>query len=167
MIFLKNYTSEVPVHITIGRIEALLIRCGVSGIMKEYKGTSGKMVALTFKIDLDGQKPCTIRLPADEEAALTALWAQYANGAKLSPDGQAVWGAPNKRKKREDFRQQAERTAWKLMQDWVEVQLSLIQMKQADFMQVFLPYVWDGERTFYQALRSSGFKGLLADKSSS
>jgi hypothetical protein len=52
------------------------------------------------------------------------------------------------------------------MQDWVEVQMSMIQTKQADFIQVFLPYVWDEQRkqTFYQALKSSGFKALLPEK---
>jgi hypothetical protein len=50
---------------------------------------------------------------------------------------------------------QSERTAWKLIQDWVEVQLSMISLKQADFVQVFLPYVWNGQRTYYQALKES------------
>jgi hypothetical protein len=42
--------------------------------------------------------------------------------------------------------------------------MSMIQMKQADFRQVFLPYVWDGERTYYQALKESGFRALLPEK---
>ncbi len=47
------------------------------------------------------------------------------------------------------------------MQDWLEVQLSMIAMRQADFVQVFLPYVWDGQRTYYQALKDSGFRAML------
>ena len=38
--------------------------------------------------------------------------------------------------------------------------MSLIQMKQAEWMQVFLPYVWDGRQTFYDRLKGEGFKGL-------
>jgi hypothetical protein len=60
------------------------------------------------------------------------------------------------------LRDQATRTAWKLVQDWVEVQMSLIEMQQAEFLQVFLPYVWDGKKTFYSALKDQGFKMLTA-----
>ena len=37
----------------------------------------------------------------------------------------------------------------------------MIQTRQADFIQVFLPYVWDGKRDYYTALKDQGFKGLL------
>jgi hypothetical protein len=37
-------------------------------------------------------------------------------------------------------------------------------MRQAEFLQVFLPYVWDGKRTFYSVLKSKGFK-MLTDGS--
>lgn len=53
--FLKNYTSNVPVSQTIYRIEQVLIRCGVSGITKEY-GPQQDMAAIHFHIKLaDGQ----------------------------------------------------------------------------------------------------------------
>jgi hypothetical protein len=63
-----------------------------------------------------------------------------------------------------DFAEQASRTAWKIVQDWIEVQMSMIQMKQADTLQVFLPYVYDGKRTFYQVLQQNNFRGLLPEK---
>jgi hypothetical protein len=66
---------------------------------------------------------------------------------------------------KEDFLEQAERTAWKIQQDWVQVQMSLIKLKQADMLQVFMAYVWDGEQTFYERLKGRGFK-QLAEKSS-
>lgn len=50
------------------------------------------------------------------------------------------------------------------MQDWVEVQMSMIQMQQANFREVFLPYLWDGKRSFYQMVEESGFAGLLPEK---
>lgn len=161
--FLKNYTSEVPVSQTIYRIEQVLIRCGASAIAKEYAGTNGKIVAITFKIETPSA-PLTIRLPADEERALDALWLDYA-GTDIAPDGQRLSYGSRKTKARKDFIDQAERTAWKIVQDWVEVQMSMIQLKQADTLQVFLPYVYDGKRTYYQALKESSFKGLLPEKS--
>jgi hypothetical protein len=160
--FLKNYTSNVPVSQTIHRIEQVLIKCGVSGIMKEFTGVNGEVVAITFQIEGPSRK-ITIRLPADKEKALDALWLDYADGDKLSADGNSLcWSRKNK--KRSDFVEQAERTAWKIVQDWVEVQMSMIQMKQADTLQVFLPYVYDGRRTYYQAIKESGFRGMLPEK---
>lgn len=162
--FLKNYTSNVPVSQTIYRIEQVLIKCGVSGIMKEYTGVTGEISAITFQIESPGGK-ITIRLPADKEKALDALWLDYVDGDKLNPKGDAVeaWNS-RKKKRRADFAEQAARTAWKIVQDWIEVQMSMIQMKQADTLQVFLPYVFDGKRTYYQALQESNFRGLLPEK---
>lgn len=153
--FLKNYTSSVPVSVTIGRIESILIRCGVQGITKEY-GPQGETSALTFHIN-QGESRIAIRLPASRDDALNALWADY---CEKHP---SEWKRRNKRK---DFAEQAERTAWKLMQDWIGVQMSLIQMKQADTLQVFMPFVWDGRRTFYQAIKDDGYKALLPETNS-
>lgn len=161
--FLKNYTSNVPVSTTLARIEHVLIRCGVSKISKDYANVAGKIVAVTFCISL-AERDVHIRLPVDEEKALTALWLNYANGDKLSNDGRSLQYNSYKKKVREDFRVQAERTAWRIMQDWIEVQLSMIQMKQADALEVFLPYAWDGKRTFYQSIKDSKFAGLLPEK---
>ena len=167
--FLKNYTSEVPVSQTIYRIEQVLIKCGVSGIMKEYIGTSGEIGAISFQIEAPAGK-ITIRLPADKVKALDALWLDYVGGDKLNEKGDAIdrWATGSQKKKRkQDFAEQAARTAWKIVQDWIEVQMSMIQLKQADTLQVFLPYVYDGRRTYYEALRESKFAGLLPEKGSS
>lgn len=162
--FLKNYTSEVPVSQTIYRIEQVLIKCGVSGIMKEYTGTNGEISAITFQIEAPAGK-ITIRLPADKDRALDALWLDYVDGDKLNAKGDAVdYYGSRKKKRRSDFAEQSARTAWKIVQDWIEVQMSMIQMKQADTLQVFLPYVFDGRRTYYQMLQESNFKGLLPEK---
>lgn len=159
--FLKNYTSNVPVSQTIARIEKVLIQCGVSGIMKEY-GLNQKVVAVTFQIGRNGEKQ-TIRLPADEAKAWDALWRDYA-GSDITADGKSVIWSSRKSKRPQDFAEQAERTAWKIVQDWVEVQMSMIQLQQADMLQVFLPYIYDGRRTYYQALKESNFAGLLQEK---
>jgi hypothetical protein len=58
------------------------------------------------------------------------------------------------------LREQSGRTAWKLMQDWVEVQLSLIAMQQAEFIQVFLPYVWVGKQTFFDRIKNDNYLAL-------
>lgn len=143
---LKNYTSSVPVNKTISRIEQLLASAGACGISKDY--ASNKLTALNFRIVLPTSKEISIRLPANVEAVYDSL-----EKAIKKPRKGTL----------ENLKAQAERTAWKLMQDWVEVQMSLIQMQQADFMQVFLPYVWDGRQTFYHALKEKNFLALPAE----
>ncbi len=162
--FLKNYTSNVPVSQTIYRIEQVLIRCGVTGITKDY-GPNGEVIAIAFHIKLEEHlPPVTIRLPADKEKAMDALWLDYVGEDKLDEKGRFANWQCRKKKKRSDFAQQAERTAWKIIQDWIEVQMSMIQMKQAEVREVFLPYVWDGKRTFFTALKESGFKAMLPER---
>ena len=147
MIFLKNYTSNVPVSRTISRIEEVLARCGASHIAKEY-GDGGVVVALQFMIASAG-KNIVIKLPANPEKVFQALKAQVSkprNGTM------------------QRIREQSAKTAWKLQQDWVEVQLSMIEMGQAEMLQVFLPYVFNGRQTYYEVLSERGFKGLLPEK---
>lgn len=158
--FLKNYTSDVPVPTTILRIESTLIKCGVKGIEKEYEADA-RVLALTFTIEIEDGKPMRVRLPVREEQVLQALWLEYVNGDTMTNDGQAIEWPRNKKKIREDFREQAQRTAWRIMQDWVEVQMSLIVMKQCDVREVFMPYIIVGRnQTLFESVRDSGYKLL-------
>lgn len=158
--FLKNYTSNVPVSQTIYKIEQVLIRCGVTGITKEY-GTNSEITAIRFHIPIKN-KEVTIRLPADAEKAQDALWRDYA-GEDITPDGTTIkWGC-KKKLRRTSFREQGQRTAWKIIQDWIEVQMSMIQMQQADTVEVFMPYIWDGQSTVYQRIKEGGYRALLPE----
>ena len=140
---IKNYTSSVPVERTISRIEQVLAGAGASGIIKDYD--AGKLVALSFKVTLPTGRVAEVRLPANHEAVYQSLRKEILRPRRGTLD---------------KLREQSLRTSWKLMQDWVEVQISLIKMQQVDFMQVFLPYVWDGRRTFYAALKEQNYLAL-------
>jgi hypothetical protein len=141
---MKNYTSSVPVETTIARIEKILAKFGVVGVAKSYK--KGEVDSLCFTVqEPTTGKGITIHLPAKVEAVKKILKEEV------------------RRPRTETYRrieEQAARTAWKIIQDWVEVQLSLIEMGQAETLQVFLPYVWDGNKTFFEAIKGNGFKML-------
>lgn len=143
---LKNYTSSTPAHTTISFIEAYLAQCGVTGISKQYE--NGLPVALFFHIELSPAERFTVRLPAKVDEVQDFFWKEY------------VASTRRPRKTKEDFREQALRTAWKIQQDWVQVQMSLIKLKQVDFLQVFMGFLWDGKQSFYQTLQASKFKAL-------
>lgn len=142
---LKNYTCGIPASTTISYIEAYLAQCGVTGISKAYD--NGIPVAIFFHVDFPPNK-YTIRLPAKVAEVQESLWKDY------------VASTTRPRKKKEDFADQAARTAWKIQQDWVQVQMSLIKLKQADFRELFMAFLWDGKQSYYQSLASGGFKQL-------
>ena len=139
---LKNYTSSVPVALTIARIESVLAQVGAKAIGKNYQ--DGRVVSITFQLSMNG-KDHLVRLPADPEAVCRSM----IDKVKKPRNGTL-----------KRIEEQSERTAWKLQQDWLEVELSLMKLKQKEPLQAFLPYIWDGEQTFYERLKGSGFKQL-------
>ena len=147
---IKNYTSSIPVENTIWKIEQALIRAGAIGIAKQY-GPTGKIQCLVFHLPFDPQKlPVTVKLPANVDKIKEIFWKEYCS--KRSHRGT---------KTDADFQEQAERTAWKLQLDWVEVQLALIQMRQLSKVQAFMAYAWDGQRTLYERIEADKFTALL------
>jgi hypothetical protein len=142
---LKNYTSNTPAHQTIAYIEAYLAECGVNGVTKQYENKTP--IALFFHIEIADQK-YTIRLPAKVSEVQEWLWRQYCSSVR------------HPRKQKTDFEEQAARTAWAIQRDWVQVQMSLIKLKQVEFLEVFMGFLWDGKQSYYSALRASGYKAL-------
>lgn len=143
---LKNYTSTVPASTSISRIEKMLVDIGAKNINKQYQ--NGKLTSLTFLIDVAGQT-MIFKLPAKVEVIFKLFWDQV----KRPQAGT-----------REKTYQQAERTAWKLLHDWIEIQCSMIHLEQVEFIEIFLPYAYnpESETTFFEQLKQGNFKLLNA-----
>ncbi len=148
---LKNYTSEIPAITSMGRIEQYLVQAGATDISKKYQDQV--CVAIRFRMLHKTEKfPAGIamffQLPAKVDACFKVLFAEVKRP---------------KADTRQRIMQQAERTAWKIISDWVQVQLSMIQLEQAELLQVFLPYAFDQatEQTYYEKLKETQFKALL------
>lgn len=141
---IKNYTSTVPVERTVARIESLLASFGVKAIAKQYEDK--RLAALTFQIAIN-DKDLLIRLPASPNRVLLAL-----RKTCKRPRADTL----------NRLAKQADRTAWRLQQEWLEIELTKIMLDQSEPLEVFLPYVWDGASTFYGRLKESGFKLLPA-----
>lgn len=142
---LKNYTSEVPAITSMGKIEKSLVEAGATYISKKYE--DGICIAVRFRMMVNAQ-PLFFELPAKVDACFKVLWKEI---KRPQPDT----------KKR--VQQQAERTAWKIINDWVEVQLSMIRLEQAEVLQIFLPYAFNPatEQTFFQQIKQNNYKALL------
>lgn len=142
----KNYTSTVAPARTAERIEAFLAAAGATHIAKRYD--QGRITGIDFAINVDASTQLAFRLPVDVEAMREYMYRQ--RKARLT------------QVQHRNLKEQAERTAWKLMQDWVESQLSLVATNQAEVAQVFMPYLLRGEETFYHAVKAKGFAQLAA-----
>ena len=127
--------------------ETKLVANGARSIIKEF-GPKGEISTLCFVIQINGND-IPFQLPAKVQECEKVLLASLSSRAH-----------PGTRKKMKD---QAERTAWKILSDWVEAQMAMIELAQVDVMEVFLPYVYDPttRMTFFQSMQKKKFKGLL------
>lgn len=60
------------------------------------------------------------------------------------------------------IKEQAIRTAWKLLLDWTQVQASMVVIGKRKVLEMFLPYIYDLQKdmTIYEKLEESKFKML-------
>lgn len=144
---LKNYTSTVPASKSIDRIEKFLVANGASDISKKFK--EGVCVAVSFRMVIEGM-PIFFQLPAKVDTCFKVLWGEVIRKHLAN---------------RDNYVQQAERTAWKLVHDWVEMQFTMIKLQQVEALQVFLPYVYDvsKDETFYDKVKQSNLKLLTSN----
>lgn len=144
---LKNYTSTVPASQSQAHIEKCLVKHGAREILKLYDDDH-RVIGFKFIVTIDAQK-VPFHLPARVKRCEDVLYGETSSRTR-----------PETLKK---IPAQAERTAWKIVLDWVEAQMAMIELAQVDFMEVFLPYVWDArnEQTIYQAVHERGYRALL------
>jgi hypothetical protein len=145
----KNYTSQVPAKRSVQHIEDMLVKQGAKNILKLFDKDTKKLTGLAFIIEVNN-KDMPFRLPARIDRVEKQL-----RGSIRRPRSGTL----------DRVADQAERTAWRLLSDWVAVQMSLIELDQVEFMEVFMPYIYDHskEQTFFERMKNTGFS-LLEDK---
>lgn len=128
---IKNYSSKVDVYTSLGEIQGALAKGGARKIMIDYDET-GDPIGLTFGLLVEGQI-LGFQLPANIDGVLAAF----------------------KREKIKVDREQAKRTAWRNIRDWVLAQMAFVEAGNVQADEVFLPYLTDGRgTTLYTAFRS-------------
>ena len=128
---LLNYTTKVYVYTTICAIQGQLVKHGAKKIMQEYDD-AGRITALSFQIDTpNGLR--AIKLPANAEPVRRVLAKQ-----KVKCDVE-----------------QSERVAWRIIKDWVEAQMAILESEMVQMDEIFLPYMLNSKgQTVFEAYQS-------------
>lgn len=129
---LLNYTTKVNVFTTIGEIQAMLVKHGAKRIVQDYDDC-GRISALVFQIETPAGLRM-IRLPANVDAVSKVLERQ-----KVKCD-----------------QEQAERVAWRIVKDWVEAQMAILESEMVWIDEIFLPYMVNNNgQTLFQSYRQN------------
>ena len=139
-----NYTTTISAEKTASEIQSRLAKAKAQAVMCEY-GDDGVMCSMSFRIATP-RGVVAFRLPANTDGVFRAL----------CKDSRVP--------KRLKTRQQAANVAWRVLKDWIEAQLAIVEAEMADVMEVFLPYAQrlDGA-TVYQAIQAGGMKQLTQE----
>lgn len=127
---IKNYTSKVTSVVSLAEIQSNLALHGARKIMIDYD-EKGKAAGITFGIEVNGQLACFL-LRADVDSVLLVFKNQ-----NIKAD-----------------REQAERTAWRNVKDWIDAQMSFVECGNAKMEEIFLPYLTNGKQILYEAYLS-------------
>ncbi len=118
---LLNYTTKIDADKTAQEISKCLSLHGAKAVLTEYDEKEQIVSAISFKIKM-GEQEMTFRLPCDWHPVHEIL----KNDDKIP--------RANKDKL------QAVRTSWRIVKDWVEAQMALVETQMVTTSQVFLPY---------------------------
>lgn len=129
---IKNYTTVVDVHKSLGEIQGALAGHGACKIMLDYNAT-GQPTGVTFAISTPNG-PQGFALPANIDGVVAAFARQHIKSDK----------------------EQATRCAWRNIRDWVMAQMAFIEAGNVQLEEVFLPYMTDGRGNTLYGLYQSG-----------
>ena len=118
---IKNYTTTKDAFESVGEIQAMLARRGAQRLMIEY-GPDQRVVSVSFTISTPGGIQA-LRLPSNVDATLEVLRRQKKTNSKVI----ATYD-------------QAERVSWRILRDWLDAQLAILETEMVTIDQVLLPY---------------------------
>lgn len=137
---LLNYSTTIDAYKTVAEIEQMLVKHGAKSIMKSYEGED--VTSLSFLIDT-GNGNIPVKLPVRLDDVLQVLTEQKKAHPKANIKA---------------TREQANRVAWRILKDWIEVQMALLDMKMVKFEEIFLSYIETADgKTIYEKLEEKQF----------
>jgi hypothetical protein len=142
---IKNFSTEIPVSRTVAEIEKMLTKYGATHIMKEYNGEIPVM--LVFAITTEHGK-MGVRLPIHPDRVLSVFKLQVNNRLLPNKYWDGEWAIA-----------QAHRVAWRIVKDWLDAQLTLLNIQMVKIEEIFLPYIYNDKlkMTVYEMLEKNKF----------
>jgi len=146
---IKNYTTSIESEKTVAEIEMILARNGATKVMKEFDAEGG-VVSVCFILPKN-ENELPFRLPLREEAVMLVLTTQ-------NRKGRLPRSYVNKA--------QARRIGWRILKDWVDSQMALVEIGMAKAEEVFMPYLYDyrSKRTLYEIAAAKGMQNFLLER---
>lgn len=138
MMPLLNYTTTIEAAKTANEIQGILAKHGARAVLIEYD-VNGLVTALSFKArTVHGD--VAIRLPIEPDNVLRVMGRQAIPRHFVN-------------------RPQAIRVAWRILKDWVEAQMAILETEMVKMEQIFLPYVTSSDgRTLYDRMVDAKFQ---------
>lgn len=137
-----NYTTSIDAWKTVNEIQQILSKHKITHINIRNEGSFP--VALSFTINFKEQ-PLNFVLPCNYAGVLAALKRSNKVPHKLKNSEQAL------------------RVSWRIVKDWVEAQLAIVEADLAPMEEVFLPYLVTnehGQTLSQRILQGDGMKLL-------
>lgn len=135
-----NYTTTVESYKTVAEIEYILMRHNAKSVLKNYENE--RIVGLSFLIDT-GKQQIPVKMPVKIDECLLVLQKEK----KKNP----------KKQIKATF-DQAERVAWRILKDWLEAQMALLDIEMVRFEEIFLPYIETSNgRTVFETIKEKQF----------
>lgn len=139
-----NYSTKIDPHITAGELSGKLAVLGANQVSIEYDERR-LPAGISFVVMISGSH-IMFKLPCKWQGVLSAM----RKDRSISKSYQTE--------------EQARRVAWRIVKDWVEAQMAIIQAESADLAEVFLPYAINPGtvETLYQSFTSDPQNLLIA-----
>lgn len=137
-----NYTTKIDAWKTVNEVQQILAKHKVSHFSIKNEGSFP--IALSFTIDYKGH-PLNFLLPCNHEGVLRCLKRDQHVPSKFTNSEQAL------------------RTGWRIVKDWVEAQLAIVEADIAPIQEVFMPYLvinTSGETLAKKILEGDGMRLL-------
>ncbi len=138
-----NYTTTIDAYKTISEIEYILQRHGARSILKEFSADSKIVTGMSFIVSA-GPAQIPIKLPVHTERVLEILRKEKREHPRTNIKVTA---------------EQAERVGWRIIKDWVEAQMALLEIDLVKMEEIFLPYIVTGAdgKTIFEKLEQRQF----------
>jgi hypothetical protein len=133
---IKNWTARTPAIENIGIIKSALKEHGVTAIKLEKDGKK-RYVGISFSLEINNEL-IDFKLPVHIERVEELVRESY-EYVKLT----------------DNLRDQAYRTSWANVKDWIVAQLALVDSQMAKTEEVFLPYLLtEAGQTYFEVFEN-------------